>query len=648
MSGAWNPTRWLSSPWAGGFKPAPGVSMAPHLQLVRPVTGAPASNVWVVDQLTLQIEVAVKFAAAPVPAPRAPGAPAVEEPDRFLQQARCAARLADPHLLHVFEQGRWKGALFALTELLEGRSLRQLLMSGPFALPDVQAVLQQAAGVLAKAHPLGLVHGSVRPDHLFLIEAAGQPFLKIANFGDISAESVPPGAAADTQSAVFLRQQPYLTPEQIAHGRCHGAAADLWALGVTLYELLTTTLPFEAPTPAGVNAAICNGEFSPPSHYRADVPAAVDAWFARVLAKSPAARFPDAAELAREFDRALAGLTVAPPPPAQRAPEIELPLPSSQAEYEDERTVRWELPTDWGQPRSEAELASLLPPEPQRPSSGALSVPPPLPDRPSSYPPPPPLPGLAAVASPNYHNPAGRAGAAPWPPLRLQPLAPAYAPSPEPPRAPAPLAAGLTKTKGLLAGSLLGGVLTLSVWGYQSLGDAAEGPGPELSAETRTVAPLEAEEASRSVTGVASQRAASSRAARSNLANEDLPVVQTDELPRAPDEQGDEDGTGVLPESSVELGSRGLAAPDRSAGNRGPAGDEARSNSARLNARPEPARAASATKPAATVAARAVPPRAVPRRESPKKSTKPANSADCNPPYFFDSNNIRRLKLECL
>lgn len=629
--------------------------MAPHLQLVRPITGGPALNVWVVDQLVLQIEVAVKFAAAPVPVPRAPGAPAVEEPDRFLQQARCAARLADPHLLHVFEQGRWKGALFAVTELLEGRGLRQLLQSGPLALTEARAVLQQAAGVLAKAHPIGLVHGSLRPDHLFLTEAGGQPFLKIANFGDVSSESVPCGPATDPPAPAFLRQQPYLTPEQILHGRSDAAAADLWALGVTLYELLTTTLPFEAPTPAGVNAAICNGQFSPPSHYRADVPAPVDAWFARVLAKDPAARFQDPGELARELGRALSGLAVAPAVVGREsaAPQRELPPPSSSGEFEDERTVQWELPGEWDQPRQGSELGSAFPPEPQRPSSGSLSVPPPLPDRPSSY--PPPMPGGDAPGS--Y-----------YPGLRLQPLSPAYASlSPAypahaplvvaPARATA-LPAGLTKTKGLIAGSLLGGVLTLSVWGYQAWGDGSEGAAPDLTAETRT-APLESVDgavraasngAARSATnGDVAPRLGSSRALRAHVANEDLPVVQSDELPRAPDEdQGDDaEASVLLPESNARFGARGPAAGSTASTGRGSSVVPAPVEPKRADARPDPA-------PAAVVGAkpgvppRAVPARAVPRRVPPRKGTKPVNSADCNPPYFFDSNNIRRLKLECL
>jgi hypothetical protein len=136
----------------------------------------------------------------------------------------------------------------------------------------------------------------------------------------------------------------------------------------------------------------------------------------------------------------------------------------------------------------------------------------------------------------------------------------------------------------------------------------------------------------------------SSRAPRANVTNEDLPVVQSDELPRAPDEQEDDaEGSVLLPESNVRFGARGPAAGSAASAAHGGSVAPAPVEPKRVDARPDPAPAA---KPG--VPSRAVPARAVPRRVPPRKSTKPVNSADCNPPYFFDSNNIRRLKLECL
>ena len=206
--------------------------------------------------------------------------------------------------------------------------------------------------------------------------------------------------------------------------------------------------------------------------------------------------------------------------------------------------------------------------------------------------------------------------------------------------------------------------MTLSVWGYQTWGEGSEGgTTPDLSAETRT-APLEsADGAVRAANGAGAPRAASPLAARSNIANEDLPVMQTDELPRAPDDQGEEEeGSVRLLEGGAGVTVRGAAAGSSAGGRHANPAEPASVEPKRVDARLDPARVvAAAAKPAVpsravpsravpsrAVPARAVPSRAVPRREPPRKSTKPVNSADCNPPYFFDSNNIRRLKLECL
>jgi serine/threonine protein kinase len=611
VSGAWNPTRWLSAP-RGSFKPAPGVALAPHLQLVRPVTGAYELNVWVADQLTLQIEVAVKFAPrdAAVSPPPVAGTEPPEDVHRFLRQARFAARIADPHLLQILEQGRVKGGIpFIVTELLEGKSLSQRLLSGPLPISHAHAVLSQAAGVLAKAHPLGLWHGSLWPEHLFLTEAAGEPFLKLANFGDLSAETWANDPASKLSPDAPSRRQAYLSPEQLLQGEGSSAAADIWSLGVLLYELLTTTLPFEAPDSAGVSVAICNAQFSPPSHYRADLPPAVDAWFSRVFAKERSARLLDPARLAREFAQAIGAQAIGAQPigaqpigNSRDAPGAGMALAND--DDGDERTMRWDLPPDWSLPRESTGSLLALPQEPERPSVLPSSGPPPLPDRPPSSRPPPPYPGYApttpfrvpAARLPSLPPRAARATLPSLPPPAARPTLPAI-------RRPASaLRYRVSKGQGLAAGALLGGLIALLAWGIQSWPDSSDGA--TETAKTLT-APL---------------AAAAPHAPAEDTEN--LPVIlQTDELPRAPEEtdEGEDDISGA--DSSPT--------PSRTA---------------KSDPRPA-ARAVTVVKPKAPPAAMAT----APRRETPHRSAKPLSaSADCNPPYFFDKNNIRRLKLECL
>jgi len=192
--------------------------------------------------------------------------------------------------------------------LLEGKCLRQRLLHGPAKLAEVQTIVQQASGALAKAHSLGISHGRLRPDYLYLTELAQKPFLKLAGFGEL------------TEAAEAANQHAYWSPEQFRAGSGGDARSDLWAFAVSLYELLTTTLPFEAQTPSEVAAAICNTDFARPTLYRADLPRTVDGWFAKALAKDPSQRFSEATELARAFVGALANEAPAAAAPMSRAP----------------------------------------------------------------------------------------------------------------------------------------------------------------------------------------------------------------------------------------------------------------------------------------------------------------------------------------
>ncbi len=610
MSGALNPTRWLSAPWGGGFNPAPGVEIAPHLRLVRPVTGASAYNVWVAHQQVLQIEVAVKF-SAPEPAADAAHSPGAgrEELSRFLRQARSAARVGDPHLVQILEQGQVQGVPFLVTELLEGRSLRQRLLSGPLSLPEVQAVLVQAAGVLAKAHPLGLWHGSLCAEHLFAGEAAGELFLKISNFADVPPEGFARGPSSPQLSETPAPLLTHLAPEHLRLGGA-SAAADLWALGVTVYELLTTILPFEAATPDAIEAAIRGGQLAPPSRYRADVSPALDAWFARVFTPQPARRWHDPLELAREFLRASEGaeLLASGVAPVYGAPPAEVERLSEVGgdQDEDERTRQWDLPYEDGVLREAPEAPRVLLPEPPRAAS-LPSVPPPLPNRlPSSRPPP-------VVARPSQGPPS------------LAELAQATQPAGFADGA--ARASRLSKARGLIGGALLGGAGALLAWGYQGWSESGSAPVEAVSAETRT-APLGTSEAARTAAR-----------ARPGDSAEELRIVQTDDLPQAPDELPEETddwavGAGGTKPAPVTAARRG-GEPAKSEPKPAPA---AKAATSRL-ARPEPRAVPSRGRPSAAAA----------RKPPQRRSTKQVSaSASCNPPYFFDNNNIRRLKLECL
>jgi serine/threonine protein kinase len=277
--------------------------ITPRIRLARPVQDVRAgrlesgsARLWVAEHQGLATHVEVTFASSPT------DSGAAAEAESFLVQASITAHINEPHVVRIFEHGDVKGVPFIVTELLEGRSLRQRALHGPASLAEVESVVSQACDALGKAHSLGVAHGNLRLDCLFATDVGGQPFWKIAGFGAPAPEG----------------PSPHSSPEELLLGTSSDAASDLWALAVSLYELLTTTLPFEAATAAGVTVAICNAQFARPSHYRADLPASVDEWFGVALAKDKSQRFGSAAAFARSFAQALAGEAVTP-----RAPGVD-------------------------------------------------------------------------------------------------------------------------------------------------------------------------------------------------------------------------------------------------------------------------------------------------------------------------------------
>jgi hypothetical protein len=234
------------------------------------------------------------------------------------------------------------------------------------------------------------------------------------------------------------------------------------------------------------------------------------------------------------------------------------------------------------------------------------------------------------------------------------------------PRAPAsPLAHffQINRTRGLVAGALLGAGAAFLAWGYQTWpenegsahenGAAADSRAAttEITAEGR----LRSSAVGSSTSGAATSGSATSGAGRpgsssasrstariaAHAAAEELPVIlQTDDLPRAPDD-GFEDDEGGGAESGSVARSGGMAGAHSGSKHAAPASATlrtAKSDPKPENARPEPPVRAAVAKPTAT-----------PRRETASHNAKHTSaSADCNPPYFFDNNNIRRLKLECL
>jgi eukaryotic-like serine/threonine-protein kinase len=214
--------------------------------------------------------------------------------DRFIREARLAAKLVHPNVVQVYDVGEDKRGPFIVMEYVEGDTLAdELQRRGRLPAAEVVSVGIQLCSALAVAHAGGLVHRDIKPQNI-LRRPDGQ--VKLADFG--IARSL--AATAHTEIGTVLGTAAYLAPEQ-ARGEPVTAAADIYSLGVVLYELLTGQTPFPAATLPELLLKREQGAITPPSELALDVPAALEAVVMRCLALRAEYRPASAAALAHEL-----------------------------------------------------------------------------------------------------------------------------------------------------------------------------------------------------------------------------------------------------------------------------------------------------------------------------------------------------------
>jgi serine/threonine-protein kinase len=209
---------------------------------------------------------------------------------RFRREMKLSRRLNHPNIVHIYEFGTWHGLHFITMELLEGHDLAQLAAGRPRGRMDWDEVVRlmiQACTGLAEAHAHEVVHRDVKPQNLFVCEADG--VLKVMDFGIAKAQS----SANISVTGVRLGTPRYMSPEQIEGGREVGPGADLYSLGVVMYELLTGIPPFSGETLVRLLLAHISEAPTPPREYVPDLPLPVEAIVLRLLAKDAEHRFAD-------------------------------------------------------------------------------------------------------------------------------------------------------------------------------------------------------------------------------------------------------------------------------------------------------------------------------------------------------------------
>ncbi|WP_069174048.1 serine/threonine-protein kinase [Streptomyces griseus] len=201
---------------------------------------------------------------------------------RFRLEAQTAARLSHPHLVAVFDFGSWEDRFFLVMELVEGRSLGDLLEAEDRIRPEqVARIAGEAAAGLAAAHRQGIVHRDIKPGNLML-DAEGS--VKIGDFG--IAQFVDDPSTALTTAGHIVGTSLYLAPER-ALGRTADSASDMYSLGCVIYQLLVGDPPFRSDT---ATATLYQHVDTPPVPVRqrgVDISPAFDSYLLGLLAKKP-------------------------------------------------------------------------------------------------------------------------------------------------------------------------------------------------------------------------------------------------------------------------------------------------------------------------------------------------------------------------
>ncbi|SIN77006.1 serine/threonine protein kinase [Singulisphaera sp. GP187] len=240
---------------------------------------------------------------------------------RFRTEAQAVARLSHPNFVQIYEIGERDGFPYFSMEFVEGGSLARKLGGGPLPVRQAAQIIETLARATHVAHERGIVHRDIKPANILLTHS-GEP--KITDFG-LAKIVTGVGSVNPSRSETLVGTPAYMAPEQ-AQGDGHelGPLADVYALGATLYEMLTGLPPFQAATALETLLLSLNQDPVPPGRLRTKLPRDIETICLKCLEKEPKRRYPSAEALADDLHAFLGGEPIA----AQPAGRLE-------------RAVRW-------------------------------------------------------------------------------------------------------------------------------------------------------------------------------------------------------------------------------------------------------------------------------------------------------------------
>lgn len=218
---------------------------------------------------------------------------------RFLNEAHMVDQLDHPNIVKVFERGESDERLFIAMEMLNGRSIAEILRAGEI-IPLIHciSIMYQVVDAVIKIHSRGIVHRDLKPENIMIVDTEeGEPHAKLLDFGLAKSMSL----TRLTETGEILGTINYLPPERIA-GREFTDAGDIYSLGVVFYEMLTVEKPFSGDTPIDIIKEIMEKEPAEPSRSRPGIPADLDSLVMEMMSKEPGGRPPEKLVLGRIDD----------------------------------------------------------------------------------------------------------------------------------------------------------------------------------------------------------------------------------------------------------------------------------------------------------------------------------------------------------
>lgn len=334
-----------------------GAMLGGKYQLGRKLGAGAAAEAWEAENVLVGRTVAVKILHSNL-------AKDAATRNRFLAEARAAARIAHPNVVDVFDLGTEDATPFIVMELCDGETLSAILEGrGAMGVSYAADIMVQVLAALYAAHEIGIVHRDLKPDNVMIVHPRPhQPMVKVLDFG--IAQGVFGESHTVEEGGLLFGTAEYMPPEQ-ARAENVDSRADIYAAGAMLFELLTGSVPFPGDTVAEVLSKVLTAPVPSPARLARSIPSDVDQLVRSALDKDPRKRPSTALEFlkkltphtslrrapsdlppARESEAPLplvggrAGAPAAPPPPAPKkklelvvesnAPSVRIPRPDSK------------------------------------------------------------------------------------------------------------------------------------------------------------------------------------------------------------------------------------------------------------------------------------------------------------------------------